>query len=359
MNRQSLLFTFVYAGAIAASAAIASPPSGTTQPPATTPLKRDWRAYPAVLEVDTGQDIYAIGDMHGDYEKGAKLLAAAGLIEGMPASPTAVKWTGGKNVLVCTGDMIDKWNQGLEVVELMRALQSAAEKEGGRVVVTLGNHEAEFLASRGSDKKSAEFAQELLAKGINPSDVAAGKDAGGIGAWLRTRPVAARIDDWFFCHAGNTFGVSLKKLEQAVEEGVDKEGFGTFVLAEPNSILEARMGSVPWWMMTPASATGQAKQPEESNMEGGAATLKRYVAALGCKHLAVGHQPGKVSFGGGIVRKPGEAFAYEGVLFLLDVGMSRGVQDSRGAVLKIEHGAKERASTIDEAGQQRLLWSEP
>src|SRR4051812_37126353 len=30
---------------------------------------RDWQKYPAVVEVDTTHDIYAVGDPHGDYER--------------------------------------------------------------------------------------------------------------------------------------------------------------------------------------------------------------------------------------------------------------------------------------------------
>ena len=342
--------------------AIAAPgPAVTAQPAATTPFKRDWQANPAVAELRSDADIYVIGDMHGDYEKAVKLVAGSGLIGGVPASPKEATWTGGKNVLVCTGDMIDKWNEGMEVLDLMRTLQKDAEKSGGKVVVALGNHEAEFLASRGEKKKAAEFAAELTSKGIEPLDVVNGSDALGIGAWLRNRPIAVKVNDWFFCHAGNTFGMTVKELEQRVEAGVDKDGFGTYVLAEPNSILEAKMGLVPWWMLAATSqdATGKASAAALNDSPGGTAALKKYIAALGCNHLVVGHQPGKVSFGGGVERKAGEPFAYEGLLFLEDVGLSRGAQDGHGIVLKVHHGTKERVTTIDAAGHENILWVEP
>jgi Calcineurin-like phosphoesterase len=361
-HRRCVLLSRIAAIGLAAGIAIGaiSTPSPLTAP-ATAPVKRDWQAYPAVVELQNDTDVYALGDVHGDYDKAVKLLVGTGLIGGLPSSPKNVNWTGGKSMLVCTGDMIDKWNQGVEVVELMRALEEKAERSGGKVVVTLGNHEAEFLASRGDNKKAAEFAKELLAQGIEPADVAAGKDAQGIGAWLRNRPIAVKVNDWFFCHAGNTFGLSLKELEQTVETGVERDGFGAFVLSEPNSILEARMGPVPWWMMVPA--TGAASlgnvQAGQQKTQGGTTVLKRYVTALGCNHLVVGHQPGKVNFGGGIERNAGDAFNYEGVLFLIDAGMSRGAQDGHGIVMKIHPGAKEHVSTLDETGQERNLWSEP
>ena len=81
--------------------------------------------------------------------------------------------------------MIDKWNQSLPVLALLRALQSDAHSAGGRVVVLMGNHEAEFLAAGGRNKKAAEFVKELTAKGIQAEDVAKGKDALGVGGFLR------------------------------------------------------------------------------------------------------------------------------------------------------------------------------
>ena len=69
---------------------------------------RDWTKHPAVIEVDTTEDIYAVGDPHADYERLVGVLTSAKLIAGKPAKPSEVVWTAGKAVLVITGDMIDK-----------------------------------------------------------------------------------------------------------------------------------------------------------------------------------------------------------------------------------------------------------
>ena len=92
------------------------------------------------------------------------------------------------------------------VLRLMRALQTSAQNAGGQVIVTLGNHEAEFLAGGGKNTKGADFENELIALAIDPESVASGTDAEGLGRWLRTRPIGAKVGDWFFCHAGNTGG---------------------------------------------------------------------------------------------------------------------------------------------------------
>ncbi len=97
-------------------------------------------------------------------------------------------------------------------------MQAEAAKAGGRVVVTLGNHEAEFLADP-LNKKAADFIKEMKTSGLKPEDVAAGKDALGIGEWLRSLPAAARVNDWFFAHAGNTHNRTLPKLREDLQGG--------------------------------------------------------------------------------------------------------------------------------------------
>jgi hypothetical protein len=323
--------------------------------------QRDWKMWPAVEKFATSEVIYALGDVHGDYDKLTKLLLGAGLMQGMPASAAEARWGGGKAVLVCTGDMIDKGPMSLEVLQLLRALQASAESGGGgKVIVTLGNHEAEFLASGGNKKKPTDFTTELEAHKIDPVDVALGRDALGVGQWLRTRPIAAKVDDWFFCHAGNTFGMTIPQLETAIETGVDKDGFDATVLSNPNSILQARMGGadnggVPWFMLDGGKGPG-------AETEIGLPRLRKYLVALGCEHLVIGHQPSNVNFGGGITRKAGQPFAYKGVLFLIDVGMSRGVQDSPAILLKIHPasaGGKEQAGIVNTTGRESVLWAAP
>ena len=155
------------------------------------PVARDWKKHPAVVEIDTPHDVYALGDVHGDYERLVTLLVAAKVIPADPGLAEKVQWGAGKATLVCTGDIIDKWNQSVRVIALLRALQAEAEKAGGRVVVTLGNHEAEFLADP-RNRKAVDFAKDLQASGLSPQDVAAGTDTLGMGQWLRSLPVAAQ-----------------------------------------------------------------------------------------------------------------------------------------------------------------------
>jgi hypothetical protein len=117
--------------------------------------RRDWSSHPAIVELDTTEDIIALGDIHGDYNRLTKLLFAGRLLDAVPDSPKQAVWSGGKSLLVCTGDLIDKWHHGFEIIELLRALQISAERQGGYLIVTVGPHEARSSAAMRTAKATS------------------------------------------------------------------------------------------------------------------------------------------------------------------------------------------------------------
>jgi arylsulfatase A-like enzyme len=316
------------------------------------PHLRDWTHYPAIVRVHTTHDIYAIGDIHGDFDAMSRALASAHLIASPANSPAQLRWTGGENVLVCTGDLVDKWDHSLEVIAGLRNLQSQAQAAGGNLIVTMGNHEAEFLAggkaSADREPKAPTLSAELKSAGIKPADVRSGTDVQGIGTFLRNLPVGAEVNDIFFCHAGNTHGQTVAQLEQDVESQLDKKGFGATILSDPDSLLEARMHPTPWW------ETDAGKHKGEKY-------LRDSVAGLGAHHLVFGHQPGKVEFEDGTTRRKDTPFTkFDGLVFLIDTGMSRGQDSAPAAVLRFHRdGASHLTATVVFAdGEVRNLWSD-
>jgi hypothetical protein len=307
-------------------------------------IARDWTKYPAIVQIDTSEDIFAIGDVHGDYDRLVKLLTTAKIIE-RPASPEAVKWIAGKAVLVFTGDLIDKGPHSLQVVRLAASLRNSAAGSSGHVVTLMGNHEAEFLADP-SEKKVKDFAQDIRGAGLMPKEVAACR--GDVGQFLCSLPFGARVDDWFFSHGGNTGGRTIAQLTADFETGVGKDGFGSRQLVDANSMLEARIGE--------EGPGGKAWFEGESPRRNAEQLLGRYVAALGVNHLVQGHQHQSVVFEDGQRRNAGQMFQWHGLIFLIDVGMSEGVGDSQGAVLHIRHKVGEEASEINADGAETSLW---
>jgi Calcineurin-like phosphoesterase len=305
---------------------------------------RDWKEAPAVVQLDTQADIYAMGDVHGDYQRMVELLAGAGVIAGIPAAPDRPVWTAARAVLVFTGDMIDKGPNALGVLTFQRALQPGASAAGGRVVVLMGNHEAEFLAHPGG-AKGEEFAGQLKQSGLDAREVAS--CGGDLGRFLCSLPFAARVNDWFFSHAGNTDGRTLAHLAADLQSDVDRHGFAAPQLIGDNSLLEARIGEKgpngrAWF------EAGGSRVPADRLLAG-------YATALGVRHIVEGHHHAATRFPDGAVRRLGELFNWRGELFLIDTGMSRDIGDSAGALLHIRT-AKQNAAAVCADGRETAIW---
>jgi len=75
-----------------------------------------------------GRKIFAVGDIHGHYEKLVTLISQ-------------LPWQRERDLLVFLGDYIDRGKSSREVVEYLINLK----KEGGNIVFLLGNHEKLLL----------------------------------------------------------------------------------------------------------------------------------------------------------------------------------------------------------------------
>jgi hypothetical protein len=313
-------------------------------------FERDWSAYPAVVTLTGAEEIDVVGDPHGDPDATFHLLASAGLI----TTTSPIAWSGGAKILVVTGDVIDKGASALPIIDLLTALAPQARAAGGRVIVTLGNHEAEFLADpSGSDTKV--FQAELRAAGIDATAVAAGAASCPQGVWLRNLPVAALIDDWFFCHAGDNNGDSAAAIGRKFRAAVEgPAGYGDDFLVGMGSLLEANA----WWEGGLAGADASTGADAASAV----GRVDKNLAALPAAHIAFGHDPGALDFPGDAfgARAKGELVArYDGRLFPIDVGMSYAVGYSDGALLRINRGAGSTPTSttiVRRDGTTAALW---
>jgi hypothetical protein len=301
---------------------------------------RDWKTNPAVVQIDHATEIFAIGDAHSDFKRLARVMAAAGIIEATVENPADAKWHAGRAVLVTTGDMIDKGPRALDVLRLLRHVREEARHAGGEVVILAGNHEVEFLADPAAPK-GKDFADQLKAAKINPADVGACK--GEFGEFLCSIAFAARVGDWFFSHGGNSAGRTVEQLRADLQSDVDHNGYSAKQLVGDDSILESRLNGEgrTVWIDVGLPAKGEKE------------LLGEYTKALGVAHIVEGHVPSPVKFHDGVKRESGEMFQRYGLLFLIDTGMSEGVDNSGGAVL---HIAGERAEAICPDGTRTLLW---
>lgn len=308
-------------------------------------IARDWAKYPAIVQIDTTAGIFALGDIHGDCDRLIKLLTGAKLVESVPPSPTAasstnLRWIAGKSVLVVTGDMIDKGPKAPAVLLLMRSLSEEAARAGGQVVVTMGNHEVDFL--RNPDKAN-EFSAQLKASGLDPKAIAA--CTGDLGVYLCGLPFAARVNDWFFSHAGSTGGRTMNQLISDLQNGVDKDGFATTQLIGENSLIAARLGE--------QGPGGKSWFESGGTQQSADQLLAANAAALHVAHIVQGHQHAPMRFPDGQQRKLGELYQWHGRLFILDTGMSQDINESVGAMLHIQRGS---ATVVCPGGRVARLW---
>ena len=287
---------------------------------------RDWARFPAVIDRKTSEEIVAVGDVHGAYDRLVHLLQVGGIARADAKVKGGYAWAGGKRTLVSVGDLIDKGPQSLEVLDVMMSLQAGARAAGGEVIVTIGNHEAEFLARPGKKKKAEEFEQEMEKRGIDLHDVAEGRN--DYGRFMRDLPMAARVNSWFFAHGGSTSGMSLDQIGQHFRAVVDSGKWKNPFLIGDDSLLEARK----WWK-------GDVDDKD--------------LAALPAAHIVFGHDPGAFRDKGTIQTKSGR-------LFLIDVGMTPEFDYSKGALLLIDRkDGQDVATSLDAAGVRKEVWRGP
>lgn len=274
----------------------------------------------AIVEIEpAARTVFALSDVHGGYDRLTALLLAAGLVQPAPPSPIALAWAGGDSVLVVLGDLIDKGPQPIEVVDGLRALETSAAAAGGRVVVLLGNHEAEFFVNPTNSKADGSdgIDRELASLQIDPVVLAAGSEPRG--AWLQARPFGARVGRWFFAHGGSTQGRTVAALDGALRAALTAHPtFDAPEIVGGDSILEAR-----GWYADPAVTTANA-------------------AALRVDHIVFGHDPNALGPRGAI------AVAQDTRLLRIDCGMSPVVNDSEGRVLRIRREAS--VEIVEELG---------
>eukprot|EP00238_Polyblepharides_amylifera_P010472 CAMPEP_0196575104 /NCGR_PEP_ID=MMETSP1081-20130531/4663_1 /TAXON_ID=36882 /ORGANISM="Pyramimonas amylifera, Strain CCMP720" /LENGTH=447 /DNA_ID=CAMNT_0041893305 /DNA_START=25 /DNA_END=1368 /DNA_ORIENTATION=+ len=85
--------------------------------------------------------VIAIGDLHGDIAQTIRCLQLAGVVSVEAEKPSDVHWTGGNTVVVQLGDVLDRGDDEIGILLLLRKLGAEARDAGGAVHMLNGNHE--------------------------------------------------------------------------------------------------------------------------------------------------------------------------------------------------------------------------
>lgn len=182
--------------------------------------------------------LFAVGDVHGDFDDFVAILQKTGLIDDMH------HWHGGKLTFVQVGDLLDRGPKERQVMDLIMALEPEAKTAGGRVVSLLGNHEvmnimgdlryvtpaiyATFADAKSEDRRRSawrEFtkwraehaailvnvpsmlnATEETWMAEHPAGFVEQREAfspnGEYGKWLRKHDVILKLNGFVFLHGG-------------------------------------------------------------------------------------------------------------------------------------------------------------
>ena len=312
LRRLWTCFRLILAAAVAASPAVALPPPQPTR-------------------------IVAVGDLHGDYSAWRDIAGAARLV-----GPGG-QWTGGRTTLVQVGDVVDRGPDSLKIIRDLMRLQKEAARQGGRVIVLVGNHEAmnitgdlryvtagEYAAFK--SRESAELRDRLYeVKKVeieakyhvdNPSlSPAAIRDAwmketpdgwvehrlawapdGEIGRWVIRNPAVALVGGNLFVHGGLSAeysNLSIDEINRKVADALKATD------RSRDSIINSLLG--PLWYRGLVTrdpkvteiAVGPTPRPSIEE------ELSTVLAAYQAKRIIVGHTPDlrgiQVLYGGRLV----------------------------------------------------------
>lgn len=285
----------------------------------------------SVCDIKTTERVVAIGDIHGAYDRFLAILGKAGLVD------TRGRWTGGRAILIQTGDVLDRGPDSKRVLDLLRRLEQDAPRDGGRVYALLGNHEVmrmvgdwryvsagEFAAFRNGS--SGDLRNAVLERSMGqaadrakaekrPFNESAFRDQfqkeiplgyiemrqafdlnGDYGKWLRSHPAVVKVNGVVFMHGGASEQVAALGCD-GINQGVRKDLTGPQPTPEQLTTMLSSSETGPLWYR------GLAEEKEESFLP----TFEGILKALGARAIVIGHTPVlpgqiKIRFGGRVIQ---------------------------------------------------------
>lgn len=315
---------------------------------------RDVRSQSASVQWTGVERTIVFADVHGAGTELRQLLRESGVID------AGEHWAAGSAHLVSLGDLLDRGPDARAVMDLLMRLQDEARAAGGQVHVLLGNHEAmnlmgdlryvdareyagwtdfESAADRETGRKAWE--KEPCAGDCPAFDKkyppgffgrkAALAPGGKYGQWLLSQPVAIRINETLFMHAGPgqaLRGMSLQELNlryrTALAEALQRPA------AEAEQPLLSEAG--PNWYR----GTALCNEASEADV------LLPLLQQFGATRLVVGHTP---------TRSLRVTSRFGGQVIMLDTGMNRAAYRGRPAALFVDRSG----ITVRYGGESQLV----
>lgn len=249
-------------------------------------------------------------------------------------------WSGGTTIVVQLGDVLDRGDNEIGAIMLLRELDRQARREGGAVFMLNGNHEALNVCGDFRYATPGGFREAALAAGLT------GPAAGSLDAQLRARaalyapggpmarelalnPTVLVVGDTVFAHGGI--------LPAHVAAGFDKLNASVAAWMRGDRAADGSAAPPPFLAMGDASSVmwnrsyGKERYGTPSERAAACRQLSAALDAAGAARLVVGHTPQL----GGCNCECG------GRVWRVDVGMSSGVLNARPAVLELPANGSE------------------
>ena len=286
------------------------------------------RVEPDVFDGDS--PIFAVSDIHGEYDALVELLTGAGVIG------ADLSWTFGDGHLVVAGDVTDRGSRVTECLWLIHRLTREAREAGGRVHFLLGNHEVMVMQG------DLRYVHPKYLQGTAATSSVDYDDLFGpameMGRWLRTLHVAVRINGVLFVHGGLGTevvdrGLNLSRLNAEARAALDLRSYDLAFRDLPGFLLA---GDGPLWYRRYHGSTGAGPQitPQE---------LDRVLSHFRASAVVVGHTDvGQVQALYG-----GKAFGID--VSVDDLGGLQGLLWERGAFHRVGPDGGREALTPEQA----------
>ncbi|KAJ6692281.1 SHEWANELLA-LIKE PROTEIN PHOSPHATASE 1 [Salix purpurea] len=307
---------------------------------------------------------FSVGDLHGDLDQARCALEIAGVL----SSDGQDLWTGGQTVLIQLGDVLDRGEEEIAILSLLRSLDIQAKAQGGAVFQVNGNHEtmnvegdfryvdsgafdecSDFLAyledhqynwenaflgwieeskRQREDRKLSQnhwgpWNLVKRQKGVIARSILL-RPGGPLACELARHAVVLKINDWVFCHGGilpRHVAYGVERMNYEVSQWM--RGLTEDDETNPNFPFIATKGfdSVVWNRLYSRDMPGL----EGYQINQIQSVLEETLRSLGAKAMVVGHTP----------QTTGVNCKYNCSIWRIDVGMSSGVLNSRPEVLEI------------------------
>lgn len=244
-----------------------------------------------------GRRLVSVGDLHGDYKTAERLLTSLGLM-----GPDG-GWAGGDAVFIQTGDVTDRGDASGPIYRALFRLQDEAPRDGGKVILLMGNHE---LMNLQNDFRYATY-RDTSSMGTSDRAAVFSRD-GWVGQALRQRVQAMALvgpevgleRPVVYVHAGITSDIAEAAATQVADEQGTAQATGDSITRRMNDAVSAmldadadqlRMYGDRSPLLGDEGVFWTRRLSLGSESSGVCKELERSLSVFGASRMVVGHTP--------------------------------------------------------------------